>query len=115
MRLGQYPCEIAPGSLAHRIYGSTLISERHRHRYEFNRLYEAILVEHGAVISGKSPDGKFVEIMELADHPWFVAVQFHPEFLSKPLHPHPLFASFVGASLEHQTKRLNASRAESVV
>jgi CTP synthase len=102
MRLGQYPCELVPGSLAHRIYGQTIVHERHRHRYEFNRMYEQTLVEHGALISGRSPDGKFVEIMELPSHPWFIAVQFHPEFLSKPLKPHPLFASFVGAAIAHK-------------
>ncbi|MEW5981622.1 MAG: CTP synthase [Acidobacteriota bacterium] len=105
MRLGQYPCEIEPGSLAHQVYGSTFISERHRHRYEFNRLYERTIVEHGARISGKSPDGKFAEIMELPVHPWYIAVQFHPEFLSKPLAPHPLFAGFVGAALAHKAGR----------
>ncbi|MEK6630681.1 MAG: CTP synthase [Acidobacteriota bacterium] len=101
MRLGAYPCEIVPGSLAHRIYGSTLVSERHRHRYEFNCLYEQTLADHGARISGRSPDGKFVEILEVSDHPWYIAVQFHPEFLSKPLNPHPLFASFIEAGLQH--------------
>jgi CTP synthase len=102
MRLGQYACEISQGSLAHRIYGSTLIHERHRHRYEFNCLYEKMLTESGLKISGRSPDGKFVEILELANHPWYVAVQFHPEFKSKPLAPHPLFASFVEAAYRHK-------------
>ena len=102
MRLGEYPCELIPGSLAARIYGTTTISERHRHRYEFNCLYEKTLTERGLVISGKSPDGKFVEIAELPGHPWYVAVQFHPEFKSKPLKPHPLFASFVEASYKHR-------------
>ena len=98
MRLGRYACELAPGSLARRIYGADLIHERHRHRYEFNCLYEPTLAEHGMKISGRSPDGKFVEIAELPGHPWFVAVQFHPEFQSRPLKPHPLFASFVEAA-----------------
>ncbi len=102
MRLGEYPCELIPGSLAAQIYGTTSISERHRHRYEFNCLYEKTLTERGLVISGKSPDGKFVEIAELPGHPWYVAVQFHPEFKSKPLKPHPLFASFVEASYKHR-------------
>jgi CTP synthase len=102
MRLGQYPCELTPGSLAARIYGATTISERHRHRYEFNCLYEKTLTEKGLVISGKSPDGKFVEIAELPGHPWYVAVQFHPEFKSKPLKPHPLFGGFVEASYQHK-------------
>ena len=110
MRLGQYPCELTPGSLAARIYGTTTISERHRHRYEFNCLYEKTLTEKGLVISGKSPDGKFVEIAELPGHPWYVAVQFHPEFKSKPLKPHPLFASFVEASYKH--KRASRGAAE---
>jgi CTP synthase len=102
MRLGQYACDLTPGSLAHQIYGATQIWERHRHRYEFNCLYEQALVERGLQISGKSPDGKFVEIAELPGHPWYVAVQFHPEFKSKPLTPHPLFASFVSASYHHK-------------
>jgi CTP synthase len=105
MRLGQYECQLSPGSLAERIYGTSTIFERHRHRYEFNRAYEAVLTSHGLRISGKSPDGKFVEIAELPGHPWFVAVQFHPEFKSKPLRPHPLFAGFVGASHEHKVAR----------
>jgi CTP synthase len=105
MRLGQYPCELVAGSLAHRIYGTTSISERHRHRYEFNCLYEKTLTDRGLVISGKSPDGKFVEIAELPGHPWYLAVQFHPEFKSKPLKPHPLFASFVEAGYAHQRAR----------
>jgi CTP synthase len=105
MRLGQYPCELVAGSLAYRIYGTTSISERHRHRYEFNCLYEKTLTDRGLVISGKSPDGKFVEIAELPGHPWYLAVQFHPEFKSKPLKPHPLFASFVEASFAHRRAR----------
>ena len=98
MRLGRYECDLVPGSLAHKIYGVDKISERHRHRFEFNCLYEPALKENGMRISGRSPDGKFVEIAELPNHPWFLAVQFHPEFQSRPLKPHPLFASFVGAS-----------------
>ncbi|HEY7791634.1 MAG TPA: CTP synthase [Vicinamibacterales bacterium] len=120
MRLGEYPCQLAPGSLAQQIYGTDVIQERHRHRYEFNCLYEPALAEHGMRISGRSPDGKFVEIAELPSHPWFIAVQFHPEFKSKPLNPHPLFASFVDASLRHKqaaggVRRADAPRAESVV
>jgi CTP synthase len=103
MRLGKYECELVPGSLAARIYNASLISERHRHRYEFNCLYEPSLREKGMRISGRSPDGKFVEIAELPSHPWFVAVQFHPEFQSRPLTPHPLFASFVEAAYRHKT------------
>jgi CTP synthase len=104
MRLGSYDCEITPGSLAHRVYGASLIRERHRHRYEFNCLYERVLNEHGLRISGRSPDGKFVEIAEMPGHPWYLAVQFHPEFKSKPTRPHPLFAAFVGAAYQHKSE-----------
>jgi CTP synthase len=106
MRLGGYGCELAPGSLAERIYGTSAIRERHRHRYEFNCLYESALLNKGMRVSGRSPDGKFVEIAELPSHPWFLAVQFHPEFQSKPLRPHPLFASFVEAAYRHKTEKL---------
>src|SRR2546425_68652 len=102
MRLGAYPCKLQPGSLAERIYGASEISERHRHRYEFNPRYEDELGGHGLVFSGKSPDGKFIEIVELPDHPWFLGCQFHPEFKSKPLDPHPLFASFIEAAYKHR-------------
>jgi len=105
MRLGSYPCRLKPGSRAARIYGAEEIRERHRHRYEFNRAYEDTLVKNGLVISGKTPDGKFVEVAELPDHPWFVAVQYHPEFKSRPLSPHPLFADFIRASLERRRAR----------
>src|SRR5687768_15686101 len=98
MRLVRYTCELEPGSLARKIYGTDLIHERHRHRFEFNCLYEPALAEKGKRISGRSPNGKFVEIAELPGHPWFVAVQFHPEFQSRPLKPHPLFVSFVEAA-----------------
>jgi CTP synthase len=97
MRLGSYACRLAPDSLAFRLYGDEIIHERHRHRYEFNCLYETPLVDHGLRIVGRSLDGKFVEIVELPGHPWYLAVQFHPEFKSKPLRPHPLFAGFVEA------------------
>ncbi len=112
MRLGQYECLLTPGSLGHKIYGATHIVERHRHRYEFNCLYEPTLAEKGLLISGKSPDGKFVEMIELPGHPWYVAVQFHPEFKSKPLRPHPLFASFVEASHRHKVDAGAARPAE---
>jgi CTP synthase len=105
MRLGSYACELAPGSRAAQIYGSHLIHERHRHRYEFNKEYEGCLSQAGLAITGKTPDGKFVEIAEVPGHPWYVAVQFHPEFKSKPLAPHPLFADFVRASLDRQRGR----------
>ena len=105
MRLGAYPADLKPGSLANRIYDSTMISERHRHRYEFNRQFEEILTQHGLIISGASPDKNFVEIVEISGHPWFLACQFHPEFKSKPLAAHPLFAAFVNASYEHRINR----------
>ena len=110
MRLGAYPANLKPGSLANRIYDSNVISERHRHRYEFNRQFENILTDRGLIISGVSPDKNFVEIVELAGHPWFLACQFHPEFKSKPLAPHPLFASFINASYEHRMSRTLSSR-----
>ena len=110
MRLGRYACELAPGSVAERIYGAPLVNERHRHRFEFNCLYEPSLSEKGMKVSGRSPDGKFVEIAELPAHPWFVAVQFHPEFQSKPLRPHPLFASFVEAAHRHKTGTLDTAK-----
>ena len=102
MRLGSYSCELKPGSRARALYGEAVIHERHRHRYEFNCLYERTLTEAGLEIVGRSPDGKFVEIVELTAHPWYVAVQFHPEFKSKPLKPHPLFAGFIEASHRHK-------------
>jgi CTP synthase len=98
MRLGSYACQLKPGSLSHRLYGADVIHERHRHRYEFNCLYEQTLTEKGLQIVGRSLDGKFVEMVELPGHPWYVAVQFHPEFKSKPRRPHPLFAGFVDAA-----------------
>jgi CTP synthase len=110
MRLGAFPCNLDDDSLAYRIYGQSEISERHRHRYEFNREYEQILTSYGMKFSGNSPDRNFVEIMELPEHPWFLGCQFHPEFKSKPLQPHPLFASFIGAALKFKQDR-DASRA----
>ena len=115
MRLGSYACRLKPGSLSHRLYGSDVIHERHRHRYEFNSLYEQILTEHGLDIVGRSLDGKFVEMIELPSHPWFVAVQFHPEFKSKPLRPHPLFAGFVEAGYRHKQARLATEAASAMV
>jgi CTP synthase len=105
MRLGAWTCKIEPGTLAHRIYGKLEISERHRHRYEFNREYEDILTAGGLRISGSTPDGTYVEMIELPDHPHFIGCQFHPEFKSKPLEPHPLFRTFVGAAYEYGLKR----------
>ena len=114
MRLGSYACELKPGSRSRELYGESLIHERHRHRYEFNCLYEKALTDKGLQIVGRSLDGKFVEIIELPTHPWYVAVQFHPEFKSKPLRPHPLFGGFVEASYEHKRSR-RQHPAESVV
>ncbi len=105
MRLGAYPCVIEKDTLAYRVYGEGEISERHRHRYEYNREYEELLTSYGLKISGSSPDKNFVEIVELEDHPWFLACQFHPEFKSKPLHPHPLFESFIKAAAEFRSRR----------
>src|SRR3990172_8869413 len=102
MRLGAYPCNIKEGTLAHKAYGNKEISERHRHRYEFNNKYLEPLTSKGLVISGLSPDGELVEIVELKGHPWFLGCQFHPEFRSTPLNPHPLFTSFIKASLQNK-------------
>ncbi|MGH9681038.1 MAG: CTP synthase, partial [Candidatus Acidiferrales bacterium] len=99
MRLGAWPCKIEKDSTAFRAYGTAEISERHRHRYEFNCEYEKTLTSAGFRITGRSPDGKYVEIVEAPDHPWFLGCQFHPEFKSKPLAPHPLFNAFIGAAL----------------
>jgi len=108
MRLGAWPCKLAPDSFAYKAYGTADISERHRHRYEFNREYEEALTRAGFRITGRTPDGVYVEIVEVPDHPWFLGCQFHPEFKSKPLAPHPLFTAFVHASLEHRRHRLGA-------
>lgn len=100
MRLGAYPAVLAPGSLVSQIYGGeTRISERHRHRYEINIGYREELERHGLRFSGMSPDDLLPETVELADHPWFVGVQYHPELKSRPLDPHPLFAAFVAAAV----------------
>jgi CTP synthase len=97
MRLGRWPCSILPGTLAAEVYGADLVYERHRHRYEVNNRYREALQDVGMVFSGTSPDGRLVEIAELQDHPFFIGSQFHPEFKSRPLRPHPLFYGFVGA------------------
>jgi CTP synthase len=109
MRLGSYACRLAPDSLAFRLYGEEIIHERHRHRYEFNAQYEKTIVDHGLRVVGRSLDGKFVEIVELPGHPWYLAVQFHPEFKSKPLRPHPLFAGFVEASYKRKQADLGVA------
>jgi CTP synthase len=102
MRLGAYPCVLGNGTNAFRAYGEKEISERHRHRYEFNNAYREILTSHGMKISGLSPDGELVEIIEIEDHPWFLGCQFHPEFKSRPTDPHPLFRAFIEASLREK-------------
>jgi CTP synthase len=109
MRLGAYPCVLIPGTQTHRAYGQNEISERHRHRYEFNREYEETLVAHGLRIVGVSPDNNFVEVVEVEDHPWFVGCQFHPEFKSKPLTSHPLFRAFIEAAYAHRRNRLETA------
>jgi len=102
MRLGLYPCKLAEGSKAYEAYNDELVYERHRHRYEFSNEYREELTKHGLVISGISPDERLVEIIELKDHPWFVASQFHPEFKSRPTRSHPLFRDFIKAAKEEK-------------
>ena len=102
MRLGAFPCTLLPNTLAAKAYKQTEIKQRHRHRYEFNNEYRELLTEKGLVISGTSPDGKLVEIIELKGHPWFVGTQFHPEFHSRLCSPHPLFTAFIGAALQRK-------------
>jgi len=104
MRLGAYPCRLVEGTLAKAAYQVDEIFERHRHRYEFNNEYRSLFEEKGMRISGLSPDGELVEIVELKDHPWFLGCQFHPEFRSRPMEPHPLFVSFINAALEYKKK-----------
>jgi len=116
MRLGAWTARLKPGSFAHQAYGTLEISERHRHRYEFNREYEETLVANGLDLTGVTPDGTYVEIVEVRDHPWFLGCQFHPEFKSRPLEPHPLFKAFIGAAYQYRKQRLGrpgeARRAE---
>ena len=111
MRLGLYPCKLSEGSLCRRIYGEELIYERHRHRWEYNNEFRSRLTENGLAIAGMSPDERLVEIVEIPEHPWFVGVQFHPEFKSRPNKPHKLFADFIKASLENR----QAAEANSLV
>jgi CTP synthase len=111
MRLGAYPCRLLPHSLAARVYGDTVIYERHRHRYEVNNEYRALLERHGLVFSGVSPDNRLVEIIELPDHPFFLAGQFHPEFKSRPNRPHPVFVGLVRAALEYRARRSERAHA----
>jgi CTP synthase len=105
MRLGAYPCSVRPDTRAYAAYGELEISERHRHRYEFNKVYAKQFEEAGLVFSGLSPDGELVEIVELTDHPWFLGCQFHPEFKSNPMRPHPLFREFIRAAVELREAR----------
>ncbi len=109
MRLGAYPCNLQPETHAHRAYRKDQISERHRHRYEFNLAYQRQLEAGGIVISGRSPNGELVEIIELKDHPWFLGCQFHPEFKSRPMEPHPLFRDFIKAAISYSSLRKKAS------
>ncbi|MDR3702635.1 MAG: CTP synthase [Candidatus Sulfopaludibacter sp.] len=106
MRLGSWPCRLNENSFAYKAYGTREINERHRHRYEFNREYEERLKAAGLRITGETPDGTYVEICEIPGHPWFLGCQFHPEFKSKPMEPHPLFKAFIGAAYQHRLKRL---------
>lgn len=105
LRLGAYPCSIMPGTTMERCYGAGVFSERHRHRYEFNNDYRGLLQDCGLVLSGSSPDGRLVETVELSDRPFYVGVQFHPEFKSRPNKPHPLFKGFIGAALTYSGRR----------
>ncbi|MEB3300565.1 MAG: CTP synthase, partial [Cyanobacteriota bacterium] len=117
MRLGVYPCRLAPGSLAQQLYQGEVVYERHRHRYEFNNVYRGLFVESGYAIGGTSPDGRLVELIELPHHPFFAACQFHPEFLSRPGKPHPLFRGLIEAAQKRRQEQqpLHASRQESQV
>ncbi|MBO4548207.1 MAG: gamma-glutamyl-gamma-aminobutyrate hydrolase family protein, partial [Abditibacteriota bacterium] len=105
LRLGAYPCAIKPGTVMERCYGCLNISERHRHRYEFNNDYRQVLQEAGLTLSGLSPDGRLVETVELSDMPFYLGVQFHPEFKSRPNRPHPLFKGFIGAAAQRAKDR----------
>jgi CTP synthase len=108
MRLGSWPCRLVEASFAYGAYGTREIHERHRHRYEFNREYEERLKAKGLRLTGETPDGTYVEICEIADHPWYLGCQFHPEFKSKPMEPHPLFKAFIGAAHDFRERRLGA-------
>ncbi|OKH18331.1 CTP synthase [[Limnothrix rosea] IAM M-220] len=109
MRLGLYPCRLTPDTKTHQLYGKEVVYERHRHRYEFNNAYRSLFLETGYQISGTSPDGRLVEIIEYSDHPFFIATQFHPEFQSRPNSPHPLFLGFIKAAMTHKSEDLTVS------
>ncbi len=111
MRLGAWPCVLKPGTFAHKAYGTDEISERHRHRFEFNREFEEVLTSKGLRITGETPNGTYVEICEIEDHPYYLGCQFHPEFKSKPMEPHPLFSSFVGAAKKYRAHRIAVKEA----
>ncbi len=113
MRLGIYPCRITEGTLVWRLYREELVYERHRHRFEVNNAYREVLSKSGLVFSGISPDNRLVEIIELPDHPFFIATQFHPEFKSRPNRAHPLFAGLVKAALEHRDSSARKSDSSS--
>ncbi|MBN1318786.1 MAG: CTP synthase [Anaerolineales bacterium] len=112
MRLGLYPCHLQPGTCAATAYGVPRVDERHRHRFEFNNWYREIMSENGLVISGLSPDGRLVEITEIANHPFMVGSQFHPEFKSRPNRPHPLFVAFIKAAIQHQAEKNQSHQEE---
>jgi CTP synthase len=114
MRLGAYPCRLQRGSRAMEIYGQPEVSERHRHRYEVSNKYRDLFVQNGMKLSGLSPDGSLVEIVELTDHPWFLGCQFHPELQSRPTRPHPLFAGFIAAAAKAKRRRSTNSSASLV-
>ncbi|TFG65518.1 MAG: CTP synthetase, partial [Gemmatimonadales bacterium] len=113
MRLGAYPCRLEPESRVREFYGESKVSERHRHRYELNNDYRDRLTEAGIRLSGTSPDGGLVEIIEISNHPFFIATQFHPELKSRPTRPHPLFAAFIGAAIQRRDARGTHSRESS--
>ena len=110
--LGAYPCKLEPNTLASRVYGTSQVDERHRHRFEFNNEYRDIFQENGMSLSGLSPDGLLVEVTELADHPYMIGSQFHPEFLSRPTQAHPLFLGLVEAALEYQNTHTASQKAD---
>ena len=114
MRLGIYPARLSPGSIVHDAYGEEVIYERHRHRYEVSNQYRDLLQEKGMRLSGLSPDSSLVEMIELPDHPHFVACQFHPELKSRPTRPHPLFSSFIAAAVAFKRKRIDQGGAAAV-
>lgn len=114
MRLGAYPCRLGEGTQAAAIYGAPQVSERHRHRYEVNNKYRDGFIEHGLNLSGLSPDGSLVEIVELQTHPWYIGCQFHPELQSRPTRPHPLFASFIAAAVQAKSPARGSRKRASI-